>query len=201
MSINGTVNTVTGYSPYFLMTGREMSSPTLARIEKARETVDMNTYTSQLCEAMWYVWEGVSEGITEKARGLSQALGIMDEDFRSYESGDYIFIRKVPRRFYTDESEALRYHITAKLQKCRYTGAHKVIVKVSPTTYVVDVHNVPRTIHVRHMKPAGRFSVVQKIRMRAQERRRGERRRHGVEQDELAINDDASTEESHTGDD
>jgi hypothetical protein len=29
MSVNGTVNTVTGYSPYFLMTGREMSSPTL----------------------------------------------------------------------------------------------------------------------------------------------------------------------------
>jgi hypothetical protein len=114
MSINGTVNTVTGYSPYFLMTGREMSSPTLQRIQEARETLDMDTYTSQLCEAMWYIWEGVSEAITKKAAGLSAALGIMAEQFRAYESGDYVFIRKVPRRFYTDVNESIRYNITAK---------------------------------------------------------------------------------------
>ncbi|KAJ1389640.1 hypothetical protein B484DRAFT_473806 [Ochromonadaceae sp. CCMP2298] len=202
MSINGTVNTVTGYSPYFLMTGREMSSPTLERIQHARDTLDMDTYTSQLCEAMWYIWEGVSEGITKKASGLSAALGIMAEQFRSYDSGDYVFIRKVPRRFYTDEKEALRYNITAKLQKCRYTGAHKVIHKVSPSTYVVDVRNTPITIHVRHMKPAGRFSVVQKQRMRAQEKRRGERKKFGVERDELdAAEELVEQEESHAGDD
>jgi hypothetical protein len=147
----------------------------------------MDTYTANLCKAMWYIWEGVSESITAKAAHLSAALGIMAEDFRSYDSGDYVFIRKVPRRFYTDEKEAIRYHITAKLQKCRYTGAHKVIAKVSPTTYIVDVRNSPVTIYVRHMKPAGRFSVVQKQRVRAQEKRRGERKRLGVEHDEIEV--------------
>jgi hypothetical protein len=64
------------------MTGREMSSPTLERIQRTRETINMDTYTSQLCEAMWYIWEGVSEGITQKAVGLSAALGIMVESFK-----------------------------------------------------------------------------------------------------------------------
>jgi hypothetical protein len=35
------------------------------------------------------------------------------------------------------------------------------------------------------MKPAGRFSIVQKQRMRAIEIRREERKKFGVEQDEL----------------
>jgi hypothetical protein len=149
----------------------------------------MDIYTTQLCEAMWYIWEGVSEGATAKAAGISQAVGILSEEFRSYDSGDYVFIRRVPRRFYTDEVEAIRYHITAKLQKCRYTGAHKIITKLSPTTYIVDVHNSPTTIHVRHMKPAGRFSVVRKMRMMGQERMRAMRRLHGVDKDDIIVLD------------
>jgi hypothetical protein len=185
MGVNGSINTVTGYSPYFFMTGREMSSPTLQRIQRARNEVPLDAYTTQLCEAMWYIWEGVSETATAKAAGISQAVGILSEEFRAYDSGDYVFIRRVPRRFYTDEVEAIRYHITAKLQKCRYTGAHKIIAKLSPTTYIVDVHNSPRTIHVCHMKPAGRFSVARKKRMLGQERMRAMRRALGVDKDEV----------------
>jgi hypothetical protein len=123
------------------------------------------------------------------------ALCIMAEEFRAYDNGDYVFIRRVPRRFYTDVQEALRYNITAKLQKCRYTGAHKIIAKVSPTTYVVDVHNVARTIHVRHMKPAGRISVQRKYRMHALEKRRGLRLAHGVDRPEADVQAKLAAEE------
>jgi hypothetical protein len=196
LSINGSVSTVTGYTPHFLMTGREMASPTLTRVKTAQKTFNLDEYTSRLAEAIQYIWEGVSEAVMSKAAGLSMALGIMAEEFRAYSNGDFVFVRRVPRRFYTDERELLRYNITAKLQRCRYTGAHKIIAKISPTTYIVDVHNVPRTIHVRHMKPAGRISVQAKYRMQALERRRGLRLQHGLGRPAVELEEEAASEEA-----
>jgi transposase InsO family protein len=55
LSINGSVNTVTGYTLHFLMTGREMSSPTLERVAAARESQTLDDYSGRLAEALQYI--------------------------------------------------------------------------------------------------------------------------------------------------
>ena len=46
-----------------------------------------------------------------------------------YELGQYVFVRRIPRRFYKDQQENVKYHINLKLQPIRWTGPYRIIQK------------------------------------------------------------------------
>lgn len=165
MQYNSTVNIATGFTPFYLMYGREMQQPCEAYIhDMCREQEDKITieaYVEGLTKTLMLLWEMVSEENFAKTSQYNATMGIdVDVDkIKSFEVGDYVYVRRIPRRFYKDNKENVNYHINAKLQPCRWVGAFRILNKISPVTYVLDIHNQEKVIHIRHLKPAGKLSL------------------------------------------
>ena len=68
----------------------------------------------------------------------------------------------MPRRFYKDKEENVKYHINFKLQANRYVGPYRIIAKISPVIYTIDLHGEDTNIHILHMKSAGKTSLKQR---------------------------------------
>ena len=165
MQYNSTVNMATGFSPYFMMYGREMQQPCESYIHdmyrEQEDKVHIEAYVEKLTKTLMLLWELVGEETLMKTEHYNKAMGIdvNIDKLRSFEVGDYVYVRRIPRRFYKDNKENINYHINAKLQPCRWVGAFRILSKVSPVTYVLDIHNQEKVIHIRHLKPASKISL------------------------------------------
>jgi transposase InsO family protein len=116
MYYNSMVNIATGFTPFFMMCGREMKTPSLEEIQAARKDSPSNElYVKNFTETMQLVWEMTAEVQQDKSANYNKAMGL-DVQFQTYEVGEYVYVRKIPRRFYRDMEEKVKYHITVKLQ-------------------------------------------------------------------------------------
>ena len=164
MQYNTTVNSATGFTPFFFMMGREMSQPTEEHIREMhsnqQKEIKIESYLDKLTTMLMLLWEKAGEEIQTTTEHYNKVLGldIPDIMIKEFAVGEYIYIRRLPRRFWKDINENVKYHINAKLQACRWAGAYRVLEKISPVLYVVDIHNKEKIIHVRHMKSAGKLS-------------------------------------------
>lgn len=145
MKYNSTVNQATGFSPYFMMHGREMPIPDQQHIQSIydnNKNIEIERYFGNLILAMMLIWEAVGEENLQKTEHYNKSLGIdVDKDIKSYEPGQYVFVKRVPRRFYKDQQENIKYHINFKLQPIRWTGPYRILERISPVLYVLDFHN------------------------------------------------------------
>jgi len=163
MRYNSTVNQATGFSPYFMMNGREMPIPDHEHIQSTYDKIknlEVEGYFGNLVMAMMLIWEAVGEEIVHKTEHYNKALGInVDSNIKAYEPGHYVFVRRIPRRFYKDQEENIKYHINFKLQPIRWTGPYRILERVSPVLYVIDFHNTRKKIHIIHLKLASNTSI------------------------------------------
>ncbi len=83
----------------------------------------------------------------------------IDNVIKQYEIGQYVFVRRLPRRFYKDQKENVKYHINMKLQPVRWTGPYRILQKISPVLYTLDFHNTAKKIHITHLKLASNLSL------------------------------------------
>jgi len=68
-------------------------------------------------------------------------------------------VKRVPRRFYKDQQENIKYHINIKLQPIRWTGPYRILERISPVLYVLDFHNTRKKVHIIHLKLASNTSI------------------------------------------
>jgi len=163
MRYNSTVNQATGFSPYFLMNGREMPMPDHEHIQSTydnNKNIEIEGYYGNLILAMMLVWEAAGEEILNKTETYNRTIGTnIENDIRQYEPGQYVLTRRIPRRFYKDPQENVKYHINLKLQPIRWTGPYRILQKISPVLYILDFHNTEKKIHIMHLKLASNISI------------------------------------------
>ena len=74
-------------------------------------------------------------------------------DFECYNVEDFVFIKRIPRKYYKTRDEIDKYISSRKLQY-RYAGPYMVVQKNSDVSYVLDIHGKRRAIHAINMKHA-----------------------------------------------
>ena len=85
---NSTVNQATGFSPYFLMNGREMPIPDHDHIQSTydkNKNIEIEGYFGDLVLAMMLIWEPSGEEILHKTINYNKIIGTnIENDIRTW---------------------------------------------------------------------------------------------------------------------
>jgi len=146
---NTTINEATGQTPFFMMYARECRTPDTMWLKQFQGLPDTTDYAQDLAVGMETLWEAIgtkerlhSESIAEKSWKGSR--------FKEFNVGDSVGVIRIPSRFFrTEDNEKVK--IRAALQD-RFSGPYKIIRKISPITYVVNIFGKDTAIAYRNMK-------------------------------------------------
>ena len=117
-----TVCTATGYTPFYMLYGRESANPSQEWVQNIANITSTDQYVTDLIKCLQYVWT--------KAGSLKpKQVQVMNKDQHpthhriqlEYEVGALCYLKRVPKRNYIDWKENQKYKISSKLQT-RYTG-------------------------------------------------------------------------------
>jgi len=149
---NTTVNAATGYTPYFLMFGRQANRPDQPDATLP-DKKDMHEYVQSFNEVMTNLWNETSHQIIRNSKTMLQNQHPKNHlQYKEYKVGEYFFARRVPRRFYKNPFTEKVYKLNAKLQN-RWTGPFRIIRVISPVVYEADIHNCKKMVHAVNMRP------------------------------------------------
>jgi hypothetical protein len=158
---NTTVNAATGYSPYYVMFGRESMMPTEDHLREFKKIYPINApqvnlYVRQLEVVLSALWEMVTSQLAKNTAKLQ----IRNEDSARkmipFSPGDYVFHREVVQRSYVNDAEKKKVKVARKLLM-RYTGPHRVIRNINDVIYHIDMWGKERTCHAINLKSAKHY--------------------------------------------
>jgi transposase InsO family protein len=92
-----TVNDATGYTPFYLLHGREMrqaGSPDIL----SPIAPNLHEYADSLAKVLKHTWDYVSEKVVKNVEVMNQ-VPRKKLPFVPYQVGDYFYLKQVPRRF------------------------------------------------------------------------------------------------------
>jgi transposase InsO family protein len=142
-----TVNDATGYTPYYLLYGREMAQREVTDSNKFK---NLHDYAANLQEVLSYTWSSVSLREKQNVKVMQQ-LPRKRLPFKPFVVGSYCFLKTVPRRFFKNPSEKKIHKLSSKLQ-FRYSGPYRIVKVISPVLYVADIHGENKKVHAINMK-------------------------------------------------
>ena len=152
---NTTVNTSTGYTPYFLLYGRECRMPTFTFMKKKADELEVDTLNENIVyefvKNMEESWNHISEKVF--ADSLHHNTVIRKPlVFKEYEIGQNFYLIYRPRTVLNDPETKEAHKISRKLLE-RYVGPYKVIRKISPVQYDAEIDGEVVRVHATNMKP------------------------------------------------
>jgi hypothetical protein len=147
-----TVNSATGYTPFFMLYGREALNPSQEWVQDIAKVTSTDQYVTDLIDRLQYVWTTVGDGKPRQVQIMNTNQHPRSHNVQlQYTVGDLCFLKRVPKRNYIDWKENIKYKISSKLQT-RYTGPYKILRQLSPVLYVANVDGKEKTIHAINMK-------------------------------------------------
>eukprot|EP01034_Spumella_vulgaris_P022164 gene22164-28272_t len=157
---NTTCNSATGFSPYFLMFGREMNMASEGHLEQM-EVEDFHEMVRRTKEVQEWCWHYAGNKVSDNTVKFNR-VPLERLPFKPYEAGDFFYLRVVPKRLYKNEMEEKAHQISAKLQ-FRYTGPYMVHEQLSPVLYSAYIHGKLKRCHAINMKPSAKSSKRERI--------------------------------------
>jgi hypothetical protein len=153
MSYNTTVNSQTGYTPYYMMYGREARLPSETWLRHFTYVKGIRPYVQELVKGLVRVWDEVSakkhDQVVTMQRKQKPIHHLKYYDFRE---GDYTMVCIMPKTRTLGWVDTQYRQINLKLQP-RYAGPYLIKRKLSPVTYVLEVDGTEKVFHAVNMKP------------------------------------------------
>ena len=144
------VNEATGFTPYFMLYGRECSAPSEQWIEEISKHTTLHAYVRGLCETLKWTWEYVAAEQPAHSEEYNKTPR-KPLKFREYDVGDLCYVKRIPKRFFKKTQDFDKVKLSAKLQ-FRYTGPHLILHKYSPILYKLAINGKEKVIHALNMK-------------------------------------------------
>ena len=148
-----TVSVATGFSPFFLVFGREAVQPTEAWIQDFANSNKVNIYgyANQLTQIMLYSWDKAGASI-QKSQELKdhRVPDARERTFKPYSVGEFFYMKSLPKRYLNIKGKK-KEKLSLKLQE-RWTGPHVVLHVYNPVLYRCSVNNRIRNVHAIRMK-------------------------------------------------
>ena len=158
---NTTVSLTTGYTPMFLMTGREARMPSNEHMElratpTRNEAVD-NEFIYRLVQLMTKTHHevGSKQMKSKEAMDVKQRRPLV---FKEYEPGQLVFRVRRPVSTFLSGTEVdhlkqrQKEKVSMKLLK-RFEGPYEIIRKINPVLYDIEIDGKEVRVHATNMKP------------------------------------------------
>ena len=148
---HSTRNEATGFTPYFLMHGREMSVPDEVHVESLdQKKENLSEYALRLAQTLQFIWNYVGQRVTDNVDVYNKRPK-EPLQFKPYHVGDYFMMKRVPKAYLRGKRKQV-FKLTYKLQE-RWTGPFRIVKVISPILYDADIHGVIKRVHAVNMKP------------------------------------------------
>ena len=149
-----TINDATGFTPFFMLFGRECSGPTqdhLWALNPEGQGDPLELYAEELRSTMTAAWEMGATKVVANVDVFNRAPR-RHLEFTPYKEGDYVFIKVMPKRTYSEGYKKKKFKLCVKLQP-RYVGPFRILRRLNDVLYEADIHNKITRIHAFNMKP------------------------------------------------
>lgn len=149
---NTTVSDASGYSPFYLMYGREAKVPYIPdQLPPPERTI--TEYLRGLTAALRYTWRTVGAQDEQKNTRYNKAVSIRRE-FIPFKVGDYFYHRAIPHKFHFTQDEAAEtaaHQLKAAMQN-RFIGPFLVTGVLNDVCYSTVMNGQVRIVHALNMK-------------------------------------------------
>jgi hypothetical protein len=135
--------------------GRECNQPSeehLLSLSEEEYHNKLEQYAEDLRATLLATWEVTSEKVGKNTETFNR-VPREHLSFKPYEIGQFVFIKAIPKRFYSEGYKKKKHKLSSKLQY-RYVGPYRIIRRLSEVLYEADIHNEVKRIHAVNMKPA-----------------------------------------------